>query len=87
MATLTLKNVPDALYSRLKARASRNHRSLNREAIHCLETSVAEQATVAATFDPQAFLQEVRRTRTAMAERGVWLTEEVLQSAIEDGRP
>ena len=35
--TLTLKNIPDAVYQRLKASAEKHRRSLNREAIVCLE--------------------------------------------------
>jgi antitoxin FitA len=35
--TLTLKNVPDALYERLKISAEMHRRSLNFEAIVCLE--------------------------------------------------
>ena len=35
--TLTLKNIPDELYERLKAAASLHRRSLNGEAIACLE--------------------------------------------------
>lgn len=36
--TLTLKNIPDDVYERLKAAAEAHHRSLNSEAIVCLET-------------------------------------------------
>lgn len=36
--TLTLKNVPDAVYERLKASAEAHRRSMNSEAIVCLET-------------------------------------------------
>lgn len=36
--SLTLKNIPDDVYERLKASAQRNHRSLNSEVIVCLET-------------------------------------------------
>jgi plasmid stability protein len=36
--TLTLKNIPDAVYERLKASAERHRRSLNSEAIVCLES-------------------------------------------------
>ena len=36
--TLTLKNIPDAVYERLKASAAVNRRSLNSEAIVCLES-------------------------------------------------
>jgi plasmid stability protein len=35
--TLTLKNLPDALHDRLSAAAKRHRRSLNNEAIVCLE--------------------------------------------------
>ena len=36
--TLTLKNIPDDVYERLKAAACLHRRSLNSEAIVCLET-------------------------------------------------
>jgi len=36
--TLTLKNIPDDLYQRLKSVAEAHRRSLNSEAIACLET-------------------------------------------------
>ncbi|HNT40416.1 MAG TPA: Arc family DNA-binding protein [Rubrivivax sp.] len=36
--TLTLKNIPDEVYQRLKASAESNRRSLNSEAIVCLES-------------------------------------------------
>lgn len=35
--TLTLKNIPDEVYKRLKASAEAHRRSLNSEAIVCLE--------------------------------------------------
>lgn len=36
--TLTLKNIPDDVYERLKHSAEAHRRSLNREAIVCLES-------------------------------------------------
>jgi len=36
--TLTLKNIPDEVYERLKASAKTHRRSLNSEAIVCLES-------------------------------------------------
>jgi plasmid stability protein len=36
--TLTLKNIPDVVYQRLKASAQTHRRSLNSEAIVCLES-------------------------------------------------
>ena len=38
--TLTLKNIPDAVYAQLKAAAALHRRSLNSEAIVCLETAL-----------------------------------------------
>ncbi|MCY7370979.1 MAG: Arc family DNA-binding protein [Polaromonas sp.] len=35
--TLTLKNIPDEVYARLKASAEMHRRSMNSEAIVCLE--------------------------------------------------
>jgi len=43
--TLTLKNVPPHLHRVLKAQARRHKRSLNQEAILCLERSVAGEAS------------------------------------------
>ena len=38
--TLTLKNIPDELYARLKTSAGVHRRSLNGEAIVCLEAAL-----------------------------------------------
>ena len=54
MASLTLKNIPDDLLGRLRARAERNRRSLTGEILHLLETAVPEP------IDPQRFLEEIR---------------------------
>jgi plasmid stability protein len=41
---LSVKNVPDALADRLRARADRNRRSLQRELLSILEAAVDERA-------------------------------------------
>ena len=41
--TLTLKNIPDELYDRLKASAEAHRRSLNSEVLVCLETVLLPQ--------------------------------------------
>ena len=38
--TLTLKNIPDEVYDRLKQSAVTNRRSMNSEAIVCLEAAL-----------------------------------------------
>lgn len=42
MATLNVKNLPDALYWKLKARAKREHRSITKEVMYILATALAE---------------------------------------------
>ncbi len=51
--TLTLKNIPDAIYDRLKLAAQAHHRSVNSEVIVCLEAVVmpTEQMTVSERLD------------------------------------
>ncbi len=43
--TLTLKNIPDDVYERLKASAEAHRRSLNSEAIVCLESILLPERT------------------------------------------
>jgi plasmid stability protein len=58
MATLTLKNVPDAVMKRLKAQAARHRRSLNSEAI-----DVLAGAGQAASVDVDALIARARAVR------------------------
>ncbi len=44
MATLNVKNVPDALYKKLRARAKREHRSVAQEVMHLLARATEEPA-------------------------------------------
>ena len=46
-ATITLKNIPDEVYLRLKAAAQSHRRSLNSEAIVCLEAVLLPGRTTA----------------------------------------
>jgi len=43
MATVTVKNIPDAIYERLKSVAEINRRSINSEIIMCIENTVASR--------------------------------------------
>ena len=58
-ATLTLKNIPDEVYERLKASAETHRRSLNSEAIVCLK-SVLEEPAVRGLFSSNAIVTLVR---------------------------
>ncbi|MBW3571824.1 MAG: hypothetical protein KY467_12020 [Gemmatimonadetes bacterium] len=43
MATLNIKNLPDALYEALKARAESQHRSIAQEVTHLLAEAVGQK--------------------------------------------
>jgi hypothetical protein len=43
MATVTVKNIPDELYNRLKSVAEINRRSINSEIIMCIENNVTSR--------------------------------------------
>ncbi|MBK6584072.1 MAG: Arc family DNA-binding protein [Gammaproteobacteria bacterium] len=59
--TLTLKNVPDEVYQRLKASAETHRRSLNSEAIVCLESVL-----LPGRIDPAERLARARAMRAAL---------------------
>lgn len=61
--SLTLKNIPDDIYERLKASAQRNHRSLNSEVIVCLETVLPS-----AKVTPDERLSRARIPRRSLPE-------------------
>ena len=63
--TLTLKNIPDATYKRLKSAAEAHRRSLNSEAIVCLE-SVLLPTKIA----PSERLARARELRAALTLSG-----------------
>ena len=58
MTTITVKNIPDELYARLKQAAETNRRSINSEIIVCIEKAVS-----ARPVDVAAVLARARRLR------------------------
>ena len=79
MPSITIKNVPERLYERLKDVARRNRRSINSEVILQLERALG-----AAPVDTAALLARARAVR----ERGdaPYLTDDALRAAREEGR-
>ena len=59
--TLTLKTLPEALHARLSAAAKHHRRSLNNEAIVCLEAGLA-----AGSAPVQDRLREIRALRQTL---------------------
>jgi len=80
MGTLTIKNMPEDLYMRLKQTAARHRRSLSTEAIECLEKGLHD--TGIASTD---ILSEARKLRKKTAHH--MLTDEMLCNAKKEGRP
>jgi plasmid stability protein len=79
MATMTIKNVPAVLHEQLKRHAYRHHRSLNREAIACLERAIRQ-----AFLEPDRVLARARRMR--QRTEAVFLTDAQLAQAKQAGR-
>lgn len=80
MATITLKNVPDALLRSLKRQARENRRSLNQEALARLEASV-----VARGRDAGDAVKALRRLHQRLRGQPP-LTDAFLARARKDGR-
>jgi plasmid stability protein len=80
MPTMTIKNVPDDLYKKLKESAQEHGRSINNEVIFCIK-----RALRGGRIDPEAFL-----ARMDALDKGISLpplTDEILRAAKEEGRP
>lgn len=80
MANFTVKNIPPALYKKLKRAAEMNRRSINSEIIVCIEKSVQSQA-----IEPQNFINRARKLRSHTADHP--LTNEELSQIKSVGRP
>ena len=80
MPTLTIKNIPDDLYVRLKQRAEINRRSLNSEVIVCIERAVRSRR-----IQPEAYLENARRLRERTAQYP--LDDDEFNAAKIAGRP
>ncbi len=79
MISITLKDIPRAVHLALKHRAKQHGRSLNKEALACLETMVAPTRV-----SVDAMLLDVRQHRASLPGR---LTDRLIQEASDKGRP
>ncbi|MGB6067910.1 MAG: Arc family DNA-binding protein [Desulfomonilaceae bacterium] len=80
MPNMTIKNIPDDLYEKLKKRAQAHDRSMNSEVIFCLK-----RALQGGRVDPEAFLARVEAMQQQVSMPP--LTDEILRRAKEEGRP
>jgi len=79
MKTITIKGIPDVLHRALKQRAKEHRRSLNAEAIVCLEATLLPARLTA---------DDILARADALRERirAPYLTDEELRAAREEGR-
>ena len=79
MPAITVKNIPDTLYSQLKQSAQVHHRSINSELIVCLEKVLTPQK-----ISKDILLSSARSIRSRFNSFKV--TEEELNNAKNAGR-
>jgi plasmid stability protein len=80
MATLTVKNIPDDLYARVKEAAARNRRSVNSEIIARIEASLMPTRVAA-----EHIVARVRRLHAQLG--GKTLSVDQYDEARREGRP
>jgi plasmid stability protein len=80
MASITLKNIPDELYARLKEAAQAHHRSLNNEIIYCVERTLCPHK-----IDVAQHLAMAKKIRAKTTRHPI--TDDEIKSAINEGRP
>jgi len=79
MKSITLKDIPRPVHTALTQRAKQHGRSLNKEALACLEMIVAP-----ARVDVSALLLDIRNHRASLPGR---LNDRLIQMARGEGRP
>ena len=78
---VTIKNMPPKLYEKLKVRAAAHRRSVNSEAIGCLEEVLIGQRE-----STESLLKKLEELRNRVADAPP-LTDEFLRKAKAEGRP
>ena len=74
MAGLLIRDIPPELHERLKASASKNHRSMSKEALAILEEAFVGKAP--------------RKVKIPRVHKGKFpITQEFIDKAIIEGRP
>lgn len=81
MPSITIKNIDPVLYERLKQQAAEHRRSLNSEAIVCLERSLLQYPL----FSAEDWIKEAREIRESVTKYVI--TDEELDRMKREGRP
>lgn len=86
MATIVLKNLPPGLRKRLELRARARGRSVEQEAIACLEAAVGIPER--SHGQEEKLLDDIRKLREEIsATTGLSITNEAIDAAKRKGRP
>jgi len=80
MVTVTIKNIPDEIYERIKLQAKANHRSVNSEIISIFEHAIQKRTPT----DTQAILERARKIRELTAHYTI--SDEELSRWKKEGR-
>ena len=78
--TITLKNIPDEIYDSLKQSAAAHHRSINSEAIACLE-----RILLPSRISHEEHMARARQIRESL--KGKEFKSADILKAIDEGRP
>lgn len=81
---ITIKNIPEEIYKKLKESAKLHHRSMNGEIIYCLEKMLFHQKCLSPNFVSER-LERAKILRQATSHFS--LTEDFLNEAKREGRP
>lgn len=76
---ITIRDIPDEVYKKLKEQAELHHRSINSQVIHFLEKMVRSHRP-----DPDQIISQAKKLRRQAKGS---LTMEEIQNAIDTGRP
>jgi len=87
VATIVLKNVPAGLRKWLELRARASGRSVEREAIACLESVVGSEVPRRTAEEVRQLIEEARAFREELAAKGVSITDEEITAWKRQGRP
>jgi plasmid stability protein len=80
MVTVTIKNIPEEIYEKIKLQAKANHRSVNSEIISIFEHAIQKRTPI----DVEEILERARKVRELTAHYTV--SEEELNRWKREGR-
>ncbi|HEV8659466.1 MAG TPA: TraY domain-containing protein [Thermoanaerobaculia bacterium] len=86
MADLSIKNLPEQLYRRLKQSAKRNRRSLNKEVAYRIELGL-QTPPERSPAEVREIIKGARKLRLKMKAEGNWATDDEIRAAKNQGRP